>query len=366
MATVSDVLEALERIAPASYAFSWDKIGLQVGDPGQTVLKAVASLDRSLAAISFAADRGAQLLLTHHPLIFEPLGSVTSATYEGRAISELIRRGISHIAAHTNWDAAPGGINDALAAHLGLTDVKSFGSAAATLEFKVVVFAPRESVDAMIDACASAGAGVIGDYRRCAFIQEGVGTFEAGTDANPAIGPSGERSSVDETRIEMVCPEGRIRQVLAACRSAHPYEEPAIDIVSLRNGSGHPMGRVGTLQSATNLADFVEHVDNSLATRSKVWGKADKAIRRVAVVGGAADSEWRAARSEGADVLLTGEVKQHVALEASESGFALISAGHYETEQPGCTALAKRMSTELPEVAWEVFEPSLGEAGRPL
>ena len=366
MATVSDVLEALERIAPASYAFSWDKIGLQVGDPSQRVLKAVVSLDRSLAAISFASDRGAQLLLTHHPLIFEPLGSVTSATYEGRAISELIRRGVSHIAAHTNWDAAPGGINDALAAQLGLTDVKSFGSAAATLEFKVVVFAPRESVDALIDACASAGAGVIGDYRRCAFIQDGVGTFEAGTDASPTIGRPGERSSVDEARIEMVCPDGRIRQVLAACRSAHPYEEPAIDVVSLRNGTGNPMGRIGNPQTPMVLADFVEHVDQSLATRSQVWGKAEKSIRRVAVVGGAADTEWRAARSAGADILVTGEVKQHVALEASESGFALIAAGHYATEQPGCAALANRLAVEVSEVDWELFDPLPGAAGRPL
>jgi putative NIF3 family GTP cyclohydrolase 1 type 2 len=86
----------------------------------------------------------------------------------------------------------------------------------------------------------------------------------------------------------------------------------------------------------------------------------------VAVVGGAADGEWKAAQRAGASVLVTGEVKQHVALEASESGFAIIAAGHYATEQPGCSALRDRMATAMDGVDWALFEPEPGSAGRPF
>jgi len=366
MTSVSHVLEALARIAPSRFAFSWDKIGLQVGDPSQNITRAVVSLDRSLMAIEYAARHNAQLLLTHHPLIFDPVGSVTSRTYEGRAIQALVRHGISHIAAHTNWDAAPGGINDALAASLGLDEIEPFGSAATSEEFKLVVFIPEEAVDKVVDVCASAGAGVIGEYRRCAFFQEGVGTFEAGAGANPTIGRPGERTSLKELRMEMVCPSDRVGAVLAACREAHPYEEPAIDLVSLRNAASHPMGRVGAIKDPMPLSEFVHHVDRSLGTRARAWGVANRLVKRIAVVGGSADTEWRAAQAAGADVLVTGEVKQHVALEAAESGFAIVMAGHFETEQPGCRALGATMKLEIPEVEWLVFEPPVGEAGRAL
>ena len=83
-------------------------------------------------------------------------------------------------------------------------------------------------------------------------------------------------------------------------------------------------------------------------------------------MGGAADGEWPAAQALGADLYLTGEVKQHVALEASEMGIPIMAAGHYATEQPGAAELAKRMETLIPEVEWVVFEPAPGQAGRPF
>ena len=88
-------------------------------------------------------------------------------------------------------------------------------------------------------------------------------------------------------------------------------------------------------------------------------------ITRVAVCGGAADGEWRDAQRQGADVFVTGEVKQHISLEASESGMAIIAAGHYATEQPGVVELSRRMGEEIPSIVWKVYEPPAGFAGRP-
>lgn len=366
MASVQTVLDKLEEIAPTRHAFSWDKIGLQVGDRSKPVIRATVALDRSLAAIQQAKSQGAQLLLTHHPLIFDPIKSVTSDTYEGRAIQALIQSDIAHIAAHTNWDAAKGGINDTLCQLLGIANVTSFGSGAGAENLLLVTYVPVQVLDEVIDACSSAGAGMIGNYRRCGFYSLGTGTFEPTDGANPYEGKVGERALVEEYRLEMTCPSHLAAKVLKALRDAHPYEEPAFDLIPVVKGIGQPMGRVGTLAEGTNLGSFALFVDRVLDTRSLTWGDPSRGIKKVAIVGGAAEGEWRAARSMGADVLITGEVRQHVALEAAESGMAMIAAGHYATEHPGSAELCSRMASLIPDVDWSVFTPVPGEAGRPF
>jgi dinuclear metal center YbgI/SA1388 family protein len=366
MAKVQDVLAALESIAPTRYAFGFDKVGLQVGDPNQNVERAVVSLDRSLGAVAFAAEAKAQLLVAHHPLIFRPLDTVDTRSHEGRTVVELIRNGTSFVAAHTNWDSARGGINDTLADLLELSDVTDFGHAAEVNSLKLVFFVPAHAADSVIDAVSGAGGGVIGAYARCAFANPGTGTFDAGASTNPAIGAAGERTQVDEVRVEMLVPSAKAGAVTRALVKAHPYEEPAYDLHVLRGNPEQPAGRVGSLAAPTTLAALLETVGAKLGVRAWAWGDADRRIRRVAVVGGAADGEWVAAQRAGADVLVTGEVKQHVALEAAESGFALIAAGHYQTEHPGCATLRDRLAKALPEVDWRLFTPAPGQHGRPL
>jgi dinuclear metal center YbgI/SA1388 family protein len=366
MGTVRDVLRVLEEIAPARHALGFDKVGLQVGDPDGKIERAVVSLDRSLGAVAFAAERKAGLLVAHHPLIFQPLPKILTTGHDGRTVTELIRNGIHFVAAHTNWDAAPGGINDALAERLGLRDVEPFGEAAAVANLRLIFFCPPESADRVLDAVSEAGAGVIGAYKRCAFKIPGTGTFFGTDEANPTVGEAGQIEEVHELRVETILPLERERAVTQALRKAHPYEEPAYDLVPLHPAYEQPLGRLGRLAKPLTLKDLVDYVDDRLGTRSTAWGREDRRIERVAVVGGSADGEWRNARSAGADALVTGEVKQHVALEAAESGFSLLAAGHYATEQPGCEALREALAQRLPEIEWDLFMPAPGMSGRPL
>lgn len=366
MPKVQDVLDALESIAPTSGAFSFDKVGLQVGNRHQEVSRAVVSLDRSHGAVEYTASRKGQLLLSHHPLIFDPLPKVTEDSNEGLTVRRLIQHDISFIAAHTNWDVAPGGINDALSSLLGLQDIKLFGSAATLDELKLVFFCPADSAEAVIDACSAAGAGVIGLYTRCAFYHEGTGTFRGGEGSNPTVGVAGSVERVNEVRVEMVCPSSVQSKVVAALVKAHPYEEPAFDFLQLAKRFAHPAGRLGVLPSPMKLSEFAQHVDKVLNTRCWTWGNADKVIKKVGVVGGAAEGDYKAAQKAGADAYVTGEVRQHVALEASERGFPMIAAGHYATENPGCGWLCRRMSELLPEIQWEHYEPAAGAWGRPF
>ncbi len=124
MITVNDILAFVETLAPRYMKMEWDNVGLLCGNRNDPVNKVLVALDPFEAVAEDAAEIGAQLLLTHHPLIFDPLSSVTEDTAVGRTVRFLCRNGISAINAHTNLDCAPGGVNDTLAGVLGLDAIR--------------------------------------------------------------------------------------------------------------------------------------------------------------------------------------------------------------------------------------------------
>lgn len=124
MITVSDVLTYLDTLAPRSMKMDWDNVGLLCGSRNAPVTKIVVALDPFDAVCREAADLGAELIVTHHGLIFQPLKAVTDETVIGRRILSMCRNGISAINAHTNLDCAPGGVNDRLAQMLGLENIQ--------------------------------------------------------------------------------------------------------------------------------------------------------------------------------------------------------------------------------------------------
>ncbi len=364
MASVRDVLSVLNHIAPSEFAFPGDKVGLQVGDVIAEVKRAVVSLDHSAGAVKACLKSHAELLLCHHPLVMKPLNDVNFGDPTKDRVGELIVAGIAYIAAHTNWDCAPGGVNDALVAELGLVDATSFGTAAECPAFKVVVFCPPDSVDSICDVAAAAGAGEIGNYNRCAFRLVGEATFDANEHSNPTTGKKGERTVLPEVRLEMEVPAGRRIAVEAAVRAAHPYEEPAIQMIQISK-RGNPICRKARLRVPMGLGNFRNMLDSALGFRTTMWEGSAKVINWVGVCGGAASDEWENALAAGCDAFVTGEVKQHLALDATEKGLAMCAAGHYATEQPGVIALAAAMQKHLPDVDWQVFTPEPGANGRP-
>ena len=124
---LKDIMEMLDKTAPFSFAEKWDNSGLQVGYPSHKIKKILVALDPTVKAVKYASNRNAQLLLTHHPLIFEPVSQVNPMTYPGDVINEALLRRISIVAVHTNLDAANGGINDILANKFGLKGVEPLG-----------------------------------------------------------------------------------------------------------------------------------------------------------------------------------------------------------------------------------------------
>jgi dinuclear metal center YbgI/SA1388 family protein len=352
-ATIGDVAEAMEALYPAGWAEPGDPVGLVVGDPAAAVHRVLFAVDPVQAVADQAVASGADLLVVHHPLLFRAVHSVAASTPKGRVVHDLVTGGVGLFVAHTNADSAIGGVSESLALTLGLLAVRPLGPAAEEPLDKVVTFVPADSTDDVIDALAAAGAGRIGAYDRCAFVSEGTGTFRPGEGARPAIGTAGRVEVVDERRVEMVLRRARRADVVSALRAAHPYEEPAFDVVELAAWpAARGTGRIGRLARPTALRDFADHVTAALpatAVGARVAGDLDARVETVAVLGGAGDFMLDAARASGCDVYLTSDLRHHPASELREYGAApaLIDVPHWAAEWTWLPRAARALAAHL-------------------
>ena len=121
---VRDIIEAIERTAPLKLQEEWDNSGLQVGFPDSEVSKVLVCLDVTEAIVEEAAGRGCQMVVSHHPLLFRPLGMVSDATYQQRCVVRALAKGIAVYSAHTSLDNAPGGVNHRIAELIGIQDLR--------------------------------------------------------------------------------------------------------------------------------------------------------------------------------------------------------------------------------------------------
>jgi putative NIF3 family GTP cyclohydrolase 1 type 2 len=244
--SLADVVDVIEALYPPALAADWDAVGLVCGDPAEPVRRVLFAVDPVEAVVDEAIAAGVDLLVTHHPLFLRGTSSVAATTAKGRVVHRLVRAGIALHVAHTNADHANLGVSDALARALGLHDTRPLEALPAPPLDKVVVFVPLSDADKLIDSLAATGAGQLGDYARCAFISTGVGTFLPLAGATPTVGSVGEVTRVDEARVEMVFERALRPEIVAALRSAHPYEEPAFDVLELAGwDSDVGSGRVG-------------------------------------------------------------------------------------------------------------------------
>ena len=339
-ARVQDLLGALQARYPADLAEEWDNVGLQVGDPTATVSRVLVALDPGSAAVSAARARGAQLLVTHHPLLFKPLRRLTPDDPVGRVLWEAVQGGVAVICAHTNLDVAPAGLNCWLAEKLGLMASEPLQSVVGRL-LKLVVYVPAGHEEPVAEALFAAGAGQIGDYDQCSFRTAGTGTFRPGPGTKPFIGRTGERESVAELRLETIVPQRRLSKVLDKLLKVHPYEEVAYDLIPLANTLADTgLGRIGRLAEPLTLAALGEQTKTALSCQSvRLVGDLRQTVSKVAVCGGSGAGLIREARRRGAEVLVTGDVKYHEARLAEDLELAVIDAGHFATEALAVTGL---------------------------
>jgi dinuclear metal center YbgI/SA1388 family protein len=352
MLTVAAVVEYLERFAPPQLAAEWDNVGLLLGDPKSEVRQIMTCLTVTPETAAEAVAAGAQLIVTHHPILFRPVKRLTSGTIEGRTLLPLARAGVAVYCPHTSFDNTSGGINDKLARRLGLVQPVALRPQAGPEQSKIVVFVPEKDLAAVSDAVFAAGAGNIGQYSQCSFRLMGTGTFFGSDAANPTLGQKGRREEVAEWRLEVICPAARATEVVRALRRAHSYEEPAFDVYPLRPlSTGCGAGRLGRLPAPTVLADLARQVQSALQPSAvQVVGDLNRRVEIVAIVCGAGSDFLSDAVHAGADVLLTGEVRFHDYLTAQGHGLSLVLPGHFATERFAVEELAENLQVQFPAV----------------
>jgi dinuclear metal center YbgI/SA1388 family protein len=359
--SLDDVVRQLHEWFPPQTADGWDAVGLVYGDPAATVKKVLFAVDPTLAVAEEAAEWGADLLVVHHPLFLKPVHGFAATTPKGRTLGTLVRADCALLTAHTNADQAEGGVSEALATALGLTDLEPIQSMVREAADKLTVFVPADAAAPVRAAIAEAGAGHIGNYDFASFTSPGQGRFRPLEGADPTVGSVGSLETVEEVRIEVVLDRPLRSAVVAAMLAAHPYEEPAYDVVELadpgvvRTGSG----RIGTVERTT-LGAFAETVAGALPETTqgvRYAGDPDRGVRRVAVCGGAGDFLLDTVLATDADVYVTSDLRHHPAGEFLEkNGPALIDVAHWAAEWTWLPVVEQRLRTTFNDERGDTVE----------
>jgi len=352
MPALKEIVDLLHEWYPPGTAEDWDAVGLVYGDPGADVKKVMFAVDPAPAVAEEAADWDADLLVVHHPLFLRPVHGFPGTTPKGRTLARLAEAGCALLTAHTNADQAEAGVSESLALALGLEDLAPIVPAPTDPRDKLVVFVPRDAAAPVRAAMADAGAGAIGDYDHCSFTSPGEGRFRPLEGADPTIGTVGDIEVVAEDRIEVILPRRRRAQVVAAMLAAHPYEEPAYDLIELADAQAAPTGtgRQGTTEPVS-LQEFAKRVAGALPETAhgvRVAGDPERVVRRVAVCGGAGDFLLDRVAASDADVYVTSDLRHHPAAEFVErDGPALVDVAHWAAEWTWLPAVQGRVASAL-------------------
>ena len=349
MPTVASVLAEFNVRAPGDKAANWDPHGLQVGDPGLEVGRLAVCHEVTESVAARAIDEAVDLLVTYHPLLFRPTARLVAGPGPNGRAFRLARAGVGVATVHTAWDAAVGGTCDALAAAIGLVQLRSFGPIDPSAATKLVTFVPAGAADLVARALADAGAGRIGNYTACSFRSEGTGTFVPGPGAQPVGGRIDGSNQEQEVRLEVLVSKELEATAVAALVGSHPYEEPAFDLYEVRANPGL-IGRVGNLERATPLGDFADKVRDALGGSGRYAGEQARDVLTVAVVPGSGGSFLGAASASGADVFVSGDLSHHDTRASLDAGMSTIDPGHAATERPGVLRLVTLARTIIPDV----------------
>lgn len=330
---IADIIAQLERIAPPSLQESYDNAGLLTGDAAWPCTGIVCSLDATAEVVQEAIDKGCNLVVAHHPIIFGGLKKINGKNYVEKTIISAIKHDIAIYAIHTNLDNIITGVNAFMADRLGLINRTVLAPKHATLR-KLFTFVPVAQAEQVRTAIFNAGAGHIGHYSECSFATEGTGSFKGDDTTNPFAGTPGIRHYEKELKIEAVFPAHLQQGIVQAVIAAHPYEEVAYDVVDLANPQpGIGSGMVAELPEPMEETSFLTLLKQQFGlTCIRHTPLRSRPVKKIALCGGAGSFLISKALSAGADFFVTGDMKYHEFFDAN-GRLVIADIGHYESEQ---------------------------------
>ena len=344
---ISQLISSFEAQVPISLQESYDNSGLQLGNTDRECQGVLLAIDVTEAVLKEAVDLGCNVILTHHPLLFHSLRRITTETYIERCVTFALKHDLVIYSAHTSLDNSPLGPNFYWARRMGLRDVEVLDPKS-DYHYKVVTYAPRQDADAIRAALAEAGAGRQGEYGGCSFSVDGEGRFTPSADAHPHCGAPGEAHVEPETCIAVLVDRGRLSTVLSALRSAHPYEEPAIDVLPVSYQSSEVgSGVIGDLPRPMTLEEIVDGMSDFQPVERVCHSRYDgRPVSRVAFCSGSGASLYRRAGRMGAELFITGEAKYNDFYDATDYT-VLATYGHYESELMTQNILGEILSEKI-------------------
>ncbi len=359
---ISDVIKKLEVLFPKHLAYDKDPIGLHIGNVNCPLTKVLVTLDVTKAVVEEAIEKGANLIVAHHPFIYRPLASVNTNTPKGKIVELCLKHDICVYAMHTNFDIAKNGMNDCLAQALGLINIKPLIPTKREEYSKIAIYVPTSHVEVVRNTMGEVGIGQIGAYSHCTFTTTGIGSFKPLEGSQPFIGTTGAIEFVEEMKVEGVIPTALISQAIAKFKAVHPYEEMAYDVYALNvtmPDAEYGLGRIGQVEQPVVASEYIKQVKQALnVSHARFVGNLDKKIKTVAIIGGSGSSYMGPIKAKKADLFITGDVGFHDAQDAQDMGLNVLDVGHHAecimkqhvasilNELMGEIALASEISTE--------------------
>jgi dinuclear metal center YbgI/SA1388 family protein len=348
---LKELCSYLDSAVPLSFQEGYDNSGLQVGSPEREMLSAMISLDVTEEVIDEVIAQKCDVLISHHPLIFHGIKSLTGKTFTERILYEAIKNDIAVYSAHTNLDVLNNGVSRKIAEKIGLEEIRVLSPSEKIL-LKLITYIPESHLDIVRNALFEAGAGVIGNYDKCGFVTPGTGSFRANEKAKPFRGEKGKIHFEKEIRFETILYSCLKDKVVKALIETHPYEEVAYDLYSLENKNADTgLGCVGKLHDRVSENDFLELVSSVFDAKGIRYSKpTGRPVRKVALCGGSGASLLNIAIDSGADVFVTADIRYHDFFK-TENKILLVDIGHFESEKFSREILKDLIIKKFPKFA---------------
>ena len=330
---IKEITDYLESLAPLGSQESYDNSGLICGDKNRKLTNALISLDCLETTVDEAIEKGCNLIISHHPIVFKGLKKLNGKNYVERVIIKAIKHDVALYAIHTNLDNYKYGVNKKIGDLLGVKDPQILAPGTQTLE-KLSVFTPVSHKEEVLNAMFKAGAGHIGNYSECSFGSEGTGSFKANGSATPFVGEKDQRHYEPEIKLEVLISRHKKGQIISHMIQAHPYESVAYDIVPINN-SNHDegAGMYGELDEPMPVTDFLNHLKSTFDCGViRHTNLHQDTIKKVAWCGGSGSFLLAHAKGVSADIYITGDFKYHEFFDA-ENQIIIADIGHFESEQ---------------------------------
>ncbi len=351
--TIQNIIQHLESVAPLAYQASYDNAGVLVGDVQEKVEGVLICLDITIEILEEAKQKKCNMIIAHHPILFQPIKSITGKTLEEKIVISAIKQGIVLYAMHTNLDHISQGVNDMMAKQLGLKNLSILLPHTHILS-KITAFVPSTHTDLLLQQLYQAGAGNLGKYTGCSFTTQGLGVFTPKKEAQPYTVISQGQTRVLEDRIELFFPTYLQNKIVETLHIYHPYEEVAYEVYPISNESKTVgSGMIGYLEIPYTVSDFLQLLKEKFYVPCVRYQKSCKEkIQKVALCGGSGSFLIEKAVAKKVDAFVTADIKYHDFFKTK--AILIADIGHYESEVGSIDIIKKILSEKFSNIVVEI------------